>query len=75
MEEATTMKRTQKECIKEFLLTNGSISPMEALEKFGCFRLASRISELRREGIAIETHTLPHKRYAVYVWKPDVEGK
>lgn len=35
-------------------MEGGSITGMEALRDFGCYRLASRISDLRREGLNIE---------------------
>jgi len=39
------------------------ITPIEALSKFGCFRLAARIHELREDGHAIksERYRLPIK--------------
>jgi hypothetical protein len=39
------------------------ITPIEALSKFGCFRLAARIHDLREDGHAIksERHRLPVK--------------
>lgn len=33
---------------------NGAITPMEALKYTGCFRLASRIADLRHEGYEID---------------------
>jgi hypothetical protein len=44
---------TQKDKIKAHLESGKSITPLEALNLFGCFRLASRISELKREGMDI----------------------
>lgn len=44
---------THKRLIREHLLNGGSITALEALRDFGCYRLASRISDLRSEGIAI----------------------
>lgn len=49
MEQAQTHKRL----IRERLLNGGSITSLEALSEFGCYRLASRISDLRQEGMAI----------------------
>lgn len=49
MEQANTHKRL----IRERLLNGGSITALEALSEFGCYRLASRISDLRQEGMAI----------------------
>lgn len=37
------------------------ITPIEALNKFGCFRLAARIHDLRRKGHLIETETVKLK--------------
>jgi hypothetical protein len=53
-------------------LKTKSISPMTALEKYGCFRLAARISELREEDLDIETihTTINGKTFATYRMKP-----
>ena len=40
--------------ILNFMEKNGSITAMEALNFTGCFRLASRISEMRKAGIEID---------------------
>jgi len=41
---------SQKAAIYAYLKSGRSITPMDALQKFGCFRLAARVCELRREG-------------------------
>ena len=46
---------TQTDAIREFLLAGKSLTPIDALEQFGCFRLAARIDELRKAGLDIET--------------------
>lgn len=45
---------TQKRLIRDLLMSGGSITALEALRDFGCYRLASRIYDLREEGLAIE---------------------
>lgn len=50
MEQAQTHKRL----IRERLLNGGSITALEALREYGCYRLASRISDLRQEGMQIK---------------------
>lgn len=44
---------TQNEAILNYMQKNGSITQMDALIECGCFRLASRISDLKRQGNAI----------------------
>lgn len=44
--------RTQHEFIIWHLLTQGSISSMEAFDGFGCTKLATRISEMKDMGFA-----------------------
>lgn len=46
----------------------GSITPMSALEKYGCMRLAPRIGELKDQGHKIVTEMVKkgQKRYAKY---------
>ena len=36
-------------------LRSGPITPLDALRDHGCFRLAARINDLRRDGHAIRT--------------------
>lgn len=51
----------------------GSLTPLEALDSYGCFRLGARILELRQEGYEIKTTMVKNgnKRYASY----SMEGK
>lgn len=44
---------TQCERIIEYIKTEGSITQLDALREFGCMRLASRVSELRKSGVPI----------------------
>ena len=48
-------KLTQKDRIKAHLLSGKSITPIDALERYGSFRLAAIIHTLRKEGMNIET--------------------
>jgi hypothetical protein len=47
--------KTQKEKILEHLKTRRQLTPLEALRRFGCFRLAARVKELREDGHHIHT--------------------
>ena len=47
------MKSTQCEKVLEYMRQFGSITQLEALADIGCMRLASRISDLRQQGVAI----------------------
>ena len=49
-------------------LKRGPITPIQALEKYGCFRLAARIHDLRGQGHKITTETVSKdgKEYAKY---------
>lgn len=47
------MKPTQCQQILDYMKRFGSINPLEALKDIGCFRLASRISDLRKQGYPI----------------------
>lgn len=70
------MKSTtsQKKSILEWLKTHEGITPLEALDEIGCFRLGGRICELRQEGWPIETEMVQQngKRFAKYLLKGDV---
>ena len=60
----------QRDAILWHLEHRGSITPIEALNELGCFRLAARIEELRRSGHGIKTiiEKRNGKRYARYVY-------
>ena len=46
-------KPTQNERILDYIEQFGSITQIEALRDLGCMRLASRVSDLRRQGYDI----------------------
>lgn len=52
------VKKTQCELIHEYMKEFGSITALEAMVDIGCMRLASRISDLRRSGVAINSRTV-----------------
>ena len=49
-------------------LRHGPITAMVALREYNCFRLAARIYDLRRKGVAIVTNNITRngKTYAQY---------
>lgn len=64
---------SQAQKILEYLQEGKSITPIDALRMFNCFRLSARISDLRGMGFniatSIETKEYPDgskKRYARY---------
>lgn len=60
---------SQNAKIKDHLERYGEITPFEALDLYGCMRLAARVADLRAAGLAIETDYETAKsgaRYAVY---------
>ena len=59
---------TQKNMILTHMRTYGGITPLEALNRYGCFRLGARISDLKNDGIGIRTEMVKEngKRYARY---------
>ena len=59
---------TQTDLIRQHLESGAEITPLEALDRFGCLRLAARISDLRRDGLEIESTTgeANGKRFARY---------
>lgn len=64
------MKSTdsQTALIKGWLLNGYSITQLDALNMFGCFRLSARIANLRQEGLDIVTDmvNVNDKRIAKY---------
>ena len=63
-----TRKQTQCKQILEYMEKTGSITPIQALEYFGCMRLQARIYDLRKKGYIIETDIvhLNGKHFARY---------
>lgn len=61
-------KKTQSEQILTYLSKGKGLTPIDALNKFGCFRLAARISDLRTQGYTIWTDTVTKngKTFASY---------
>lgn len=57
---------SQETRILNYLKTARAITPLQALDKFGCFRLAARIHDLRAKGYEIETEEVRGKPYARY---------
>ena len=54
-------------------LQEGPITGLEALDTYGIFRLASRISDLRKSGHKIKTEMIKRngKKYAMYTLEDD----
>ncbi len=65
-------RKTQKQMIEIYLLAGNAITPIEALELFGCFRLAAIIHQIR-EKRHVYTTMITNKygnRFAKYSLKP-----
>jgi hypothetical protein len=52
---------SQTKQIAEYLNKGKKLTPIDALNKFGCFRLAARIAELRNDGMNIITTSIKLK--------------
>lgn len=52
---------TDKDRVLEHLKKHKSITPLEALNEFGCYRLGARIWDLRRDGHHIDTEIVHDK--------------
>ena len=48
-------RETQEQLILKHLEDHGTITPLEALDLYGCLRLAARISDLKGQMYDIET--------------------
>lgn len=49
------MKATHNTLIADWLKLGCTITPLEALNMFGCMRLGARIYDLREQGLAIKS--------------------
>jgi hypothetical protein len=47
---------TQSTMIAKHLRMGRKLTPQQALQLYGCMRLAARIAELKEQGMAIDTH-------------------
>ena len=54
---AAIVKTSKTQKVKEYLVTKKSITPSQALDKFGAYRLAAIIFVLREAGWIIDTNT------------------
>ena len=52
---------SQIDAVLAHLLTGKPITPIQALAKFGCFRLAAIILNIRAEGYTVETEMVHRK--------------
>lgn len=61
-------QKTQNEAILSALLAGDTLTPLDALRRFGCFRLGARIWDLKERGhnITMEMVSANGKRFASY---------
>ena len=60
---------TQGELVIKYMQDFGSITPMDAFKDLGITKLATRVSELKREGYKINKETVKSKnRYGKKTW-------
>ena len=59
---------SQTSQILKHLKSGKKLTAIQALEKFGCFRLAARIGEIKEIGVDVKKHTIEKngKRFAQY---------
>jgi hypothetical protein len=60
------MRQSQKDKILTYLLSGKTLTPLDALKMFGCFRLGARIFDLRAAGYKIENVGADEANYAAY---------
>ena len=54
-------KQSQSAQILESLLRGERLTPIDALERFGCFRLGGRIYDLRKAGYGVKSEMIETK--------------
>lgn len=55
-------RKSQNQRIGDWLRAGNAINPLQALEKFGSFRLGARIHDLKRSGMEIVTERVTDKK-------------
>lgn len=60
--------KSQSQKILRALQSGKPLTPIEALRRFGCLRLAARINDLKAEGHKIQSRIMARngKRFAAY---------
>lgn len=58
---ANEQTMTQKDMILRYMQEHGSITQLQAVEEFGCYRLSGRIYDLKNDGFAIRRDTVTKK--------------
>lgn len=69
------MKKSQYDQILTALRNGARLTSLDALRMFGCFRLASRISDMKKNGVPIESETVKTdsgKRVSRYYMKQEL---
>ena len=66
---------SQADAIALYLNSGYELTPLQALDLFGCMRLAARVKDLRARGLAIETLDREHngKHFAAYRLKRPIQ--
>lgn len=67
--------KTQNQRILTYLKSGRPLTPITALNKFGCFRLAARIADLRKDGHTIFTESVTRnkKTFASYRYNGNIK--
>jgi len=62
---------SQTERIHRYLATGKKLNPLQALRKFGCFRLGARIWDIKKSGAPIVAERVTHegKSFCAYYLK------
>lgn len=75
-------KPTQRDLITDYINRFGSISPMEAFSDLGITKLATRVSEMKKDGIEFKIVLEKGQNrygkpmyYARYFWKEKADGR
>lgn len=60
----TETKTTQAQLVLEYMKEFGSITPLEAIQDLGVYRLSARIADLKKKGFSIQTkmEKVPNRR-------------
>lgn len=71
MTDTSPSAASQCTLIEQHLRSGKTITPIEALDLYGCFRLGARIWDLKDQGLDIATEMVTNgrKRYARYSLK------
>lgn len=69
MSSGQAKKLSQKDLVRRHLMSGKPLTPIQALEKYGCYRLAAVVNRLRKDGYQIITELMKGQEHSYAKYK------